>query len=159
MPPENGSYPPTGDYRTFTNSVIVNKTVIVPTYEFQYDTTALRIYREAMPGYRIVGVNSNASIGALGAIHCIVKEIGSLEPVFISHAKIDPLVHEGNQVIIKAFIKSISGISNASVYWTTDTTASFNSAPMIQTAPDTFTAVIPSHPMGTKIFYYISAVL
>jgi agmatine deiminase len=157
MPPEGGSYPPSGDYRTFTNSVIVNKTVIVPTYEYQYDTTALRIYREAMPGYRIVGVNSNASIGALGAIHCIVKEIGSLEPVFISHAKLISPVPEGQQAEIKAYIKTRSGVSSASVYWTTDTTASFNMIPMTQTSPDSFTAYIPSNTTGTKIFYYISA--
>ena len=79
MPPDqNGQYPPSGQYRTYTNSFIVNKTVIVPTYEYQYDTTAIRIYRDAMPGYNVVGINCNSIIGSLGAIHCIMKEVGVL---------------------------------------------------------------------------------
>ncbi|HNP98616.1 MAG TPA: agmatine deiminase family protein, partial [Bacteroidia bacterium] len=51
MPPDaNGLYPNAGgDYRTYANAVFVNKTVILPTYAQQYDTTALRIWREAMP--------------------------------------------------------------------------------------------------------------
>jgi agmatine deiminase len=114
MPPDAyGRYPNTGgDYRTFTNSVIINKTVIVPTYELQYDTTALRIYREAMPGYRVVGINCNQTITALGAIHCIVKELGSKEPVYISHAKIN-LKPEGDPVEVKAYIKTRTGVANA----------------------------------------------
>ncbi len=95
MPPDaSGHYPDQGgDYRTYTNSVIINKTVIIPTYDYQYDTTAFRIYREAMPGYNIVGINSNTIIPALGAIHCITKEVGVFNPVWISHPKIDGIVN------------------------------------------------------------------
>jgi agmatine deiminase len=126
MPPSStGTYPPSGAYRTFTNSIIVNKTVIVPIYQLQYDTTGLRIYREAMPGYRVVGIDCNSTIGALGAIHCIAKEIGSREPVFISHAKVIGSIPEGLTTEIKAYIKTTSGVANAYVYWTTDTLAGF----------------------------------
>ena len=45
------------NYYTYTNSVFVNKTVIVPIYGLSQDTTALRIYRENLPGYRVVGIN------------------------------------------------------------------------------------------------------
>jgi len=89
MPPNtSGQYPPTANYYTYTNSVFVNKTVIVPIYGLPQDTTAMRIYRENLPGYRIVGINCSSMISALGAIHCITKEIGVNEPVFISHAKL-----------------------------------------------------------------------
>ena len=157
MPPENGQYPPSGDYRTYTNSIIVNKTVIVPTYELQYDTTALRIYREAMPGYRVVGINSNTIITSLGAIHCITKEVGVDEPVYISHPKISVEIVSADPIEVKAFIKTKSGVSNASVYWTTDTTQNFSVLPMTSISVDTFTAFIPVQPNGTEVFYYISA--
>ncbi len=82
MPPSStGQYPPNSSYFTYTNSLIVNKTVIVPIYGFSQDTTALRIYRDAMPGYRVVGINCAGMISASGAVHCITKEIGVLEPV------------------------------------------------------------------------------
>jgi len=157
MPPENGQYPPQGDYRTYTNSMIINKTVIIPTYEFQYDTTAFRIYREAMPGYKIVGINSNAIIPSLGTIHCIVKEVGVKDPVFISHAKMDSVVVTADPIEIKAVLKTKSGIAESFVYWTSDTTAGFNSTIMNFITGDTSSAFIPAQVNGTEIFYYVSA--
>jgi len=155
-PPHNGNYPPTGNYRTYTNSLIVNKTVIVPTYEFQYDTTALRIYRESMPGYNIVGINSNAIIPSLGTIHCITKEIGVSEPVFISHSAIRDTLFSNKSYEIRSYIKTKSGIDSAKVYWSTDTSNGFEPIEMTS-SNDTFVANIPSQVHGTKIYYYISA--
>ena len=157
MPPENGQYPPQGDYRTYTNSIIINKTVIIPTYEYQYDTTAFRIYREAMPGYNIVGINSNTIIPSLGAIHCIVKEVGVFDPVWISHGKMDSVVYDEDSVAVSAVIKTISGVADAFVNWTADTTLGFNSVTM-QFHGDTAIGYIPVQINGTEIFYYISAV-
>jgi agmatine deiminase len=157
MPPHNGQYPPQGNYRTYTNSMIINKTVIIPTYEYQYDTTAFRIYREAMPGYNIVGINSNSIIPSLGAIHCIVKEVGVKDPVFISHAKMDSVVATADPIEIKSVIKTKSGIAESFVYWTSDTTAGFNPLPMNFTSGDTASAFIPVQVNGTEIYYYISA--
>ncbi len=160
MPPDaNGYYPNQGgDYRTYTNSVIINKTVIIPTYEYQYDTTAFRIYREAMPGYNIVGINSNSIIPALGAIHCITKEIGVFNPLLISHPSISGTVAYTGPFEINAKIHNASGIMNAEVLWTTDTTTGYSSFPMTEVSPDSFTASIPSQTAGTEIFYYLQAV-
>ncbi len=160
MPPDGqGRYPSNnGDYRTYTNSVIVNKTVIVPTYELQYDTTGLRIYREAMPGYKIVGVNSNQSIPALGAIHCITKELGVKEPVFISHAPIRYADNGSTGYEVKAYIRSASGIAEAKVFWTTDTALGFQQIQMSAVQADSFLAIIPQQQAGKRVFYYISAV-
>lgn len=157
MPPENGIYPPQGDYRTYTNSIIINKTVIIPTYEYQYDTTAFRIYREAMPGYNIVGINSNSIIPSLGAIHCIVKEVGVSEPVWISHAKMDSVVYDEDSIAVSAAIKTKSGVADAHINWTADTSLGFNSIRMHFVNGDTAVGYIPQQLNGTEIFYYISA--
>jgi agmatine/peptidylarginine deiminase len=157
MPPNtNGQYPPSGDYFTYTNSLIVNKTVIVPTYGVSQDTTALRIYREAMPGYRVVGIQCNSIISSLGAIHCITKEIGVYEPIFISHSAIRSATTSMPNYEVKALIQTKSGVSNAKCFWTTDTTAGFTPITMTSTA-DTFRAYIPQQPVNTKIYYYIQA--
>jgi agmatine/peptidylarginine deiminase len=158
MPPDaNGQYPPSGDYRTYTNSMIINKTVIIPTYEYQYDTTAFRIYREAMPGYKVVGIDCNSIIPSLGAIHCITKEVGVFDPVWISHAKMDSIVYDEDSIAVRAVIKTISGVSNTSVYWTADTSLGFNSVPMQFVSGDTAVGYIPAQADSTEIFYYISA--
>jgi agmatine/peptidylarginine deiminase len=157
MPPEGGQYPPSGDYRTYTNSMIINKTVIIPTYELQYDTTAFRIYREAMPGYNIVGINCNSIIPSLGAIHCIMKEVGISEPVWISHAKMDSVIYDEDAIEVSAVIKTKSGLAHASIYWTTDTSQGFTSSQMQFVFGDSAVGYIPAQSNGTVIYYYISA--
>lgn len=157
MPPSSsGQYPPSSNYFTYTNSVFVNKTVIVPIYGLSQDTTALRIYRENLPGYRVVGINCASMISALGAIHCITKEIGVNEPIFFSHAKLLNTLNTASPYEVKSYIKTKSGVASARVYWRTDTTQSYNSVNMTQTL-DTFRASIPAQSLGTKIYYYISA--
>ncbi len=159
MPPDaHGQYPSQGGaYRTYTNSMIINKTVIIPTYNSPYDTTAIRIYKEAMPGYNIVGINCNRIIPQYGAVHCIVKEVGAFDPVFISHAKMESIVDDTDSIMIKSINKSNSGISEEFVYWTTDTSNGFQALPMDYKIGDTSVAFIPPQTYGTEVYYYISA--
>lgn len=62
-------------YYTHTNSLIINNTVLVPTYGKGTDSEALQIYRDAMPGYAVVGIDSNATIPSGGAIHCTTMQV------------------------------------------------------------------------------------
>ncbi len=157
MPPGgSGQYPPSEDYFTYTNSVFVNKTVIVPVFGLSQDTTALRIYRENLPGYRIVSINCSSMISALGAIHCITKEIGVFEPIFISHPKLLNTLNTSVPYEVKSYIKTKTGVASAKVNWRTDTTQAYNQISMTQ-AQDTFKASIPPQALGTIIYYYISA--
>src|SRR5690348_6032002 len=107
MPPDaGGDYPNTGgDYRTYTNAVFVNKTIILPTYTQQYDTTAVRIYREALPGYNIQSINCNSIIPASGAIHCITKEVASADPLLISHQPLHDTYNTTTPYQVNALIK------------------------------------------------------
>ncbi len=158
MPPgPGGLYPDQGDdYRTYTNSLIINKTVILPKYELRYDTTAFRIYRQSMPGYNIVGIDCNSIIPSLGAVHCITKEIGVSEPVFISHAALQNTTNTTQPYEVKAYIHTKSGVATAKVFWSTDTASGFAQLNMTAAA-DTFRAYIPAQQLNTKIYYYISA--
>lgn len=160
MPADNGQYPGSGGrYFTYTNSSFVNKTIIVPTYNVPTDTTALRIYRESMPGYNVVGINSLSSIGSLGALHCITKEIGTFDPLLISHQPLTDTYDTVNAYPVEALIRHRSGISNAILWWRTDTLQPYVPVTMMQTAnPDYWMAGIPPMPPGTKVMYYVEAV-
>lgn len=158
MPPQNNLYPNNGgDYRTYTNSIIVNKTVIVPTYETFYDTTALRIYREAMPGYNVVGINCNSIIPSLGAIHCITKEVGAINPILISHAKIDESYLTSGGYLVGAKVFSKLNISAVNVFYKTSINDNYQSISMNAVSTDSFYCFIPQQPEGTTVYYYISA--
>lgn len=67
---------PRADYpvfRSYTNSLIVNDTVVVPIYEAdrRFESRALQVYRDNMPaGYRIVTVPADDVIELGGAVHC-----------------------------------------------------------------------------------------
>ena len=69
------------NYWSYTNSLIVNNSVIVPTYNADEDETALQIYQKAMPGHRIVGVYSSEPMINGGAVHCTTKSIPKIESI------------------------------------------------------------------------------
>lgn len=160
MPPEGGYYPDTwGDYRTYTNSVFVNNTILVPIYEEQWDTTALRIYREALPGYKVVGIDCNEIITASGAIHCITKAVASDDPLLISHQPLRNRIFSEDDYQVDVLIQHADGIDNATLFWTTDTAVGYASAVMSLTSAvdNTWSASIPYQQAGDQVFYYIHA--
>ncbi|KAA3630171.1 MAG: T9SS C-terminal target domain-containing protein [Bacteroidetes bacterium] len=161
MPPQYGEYPSAGaPLRTYVNSFIVNKTVLLPTYEEQYDTTALRIWGEAMPGYNIVGINCNSIINSGGAIHCIVKEVGVQDPLLIQHKQledildINPLTYD-----VEVVIQHRTGVSSASVFYTIDPNTGYEQIELSlsDTTANLWTGWIPQQPDGSTVYYYIQA--
>ena len=164
MPPENGEYPDgNGDYRTYANAVFVNKTIIVPFYETKYDTTAERIWQEAMPGYKVVGINCNSIIGSLGAIHCITKEVGVADPLRIVHKPIQEVVQSltyPDHYPVTAIVQHRSGINEAQVFYRRKTETSWESVAMTPVLnPDSagyWTGLIPKQEFYyDSLFYFI----
>ncbi len=66
-----------GTWYTYTNSLIVNNSVIIPAYGEWPDENqlAIEIYREAMPGISVHEVVSDQSIQLGGSIHCVTQQI------------------------------------------------------------------------------------
>jgi hypothetical protein len=69
----------------------------------------------------------------------------------------EPVVETADSILIEAVIKTKSGIADASVYWTADTTLGFSALPMQFISSDTAVGYIPAQSDSTEIFYYISA--
>jgi agmatine/peptidylarginine deiminase len=148
-----------GDYLTYTNATILNKTIIVPQYYTTYDTTALRIWRDNMPGYNVVGINSNSTISASGSLHCITHDIGVSDPLLIVHQNLPNTTNTVTPYQVDARIQHRTGVATATLYYTTDTTMGFSNVPMTLTSAvnNTWTGFIPAYPAGTHVFYYIKA--
>ena len=158
MPPDAmGAYPNTGgDYRTYANAVFVNKTIIVPTYDPQYDTTAFRIWRESMPGYRVVGIDCNQMIPALGAIHCITKEVATRDPLLIVHQPLHDQLSSVPGYTVNGLFQHRSGIASATIFYRTDTLQAYTTVAMSATGnPDEWTGDIPAQPVGSTVYYYL----
>lgn len=161
QPPDDlNRYPSqNGDYRTYANAVFINKTVLLPLYEERYDTTALRIWRESLPGYRIVGINCNDIIPASGAIHCITHSVGVNDPLLITHQALHNSYDTQNPYLVSSIIQHRSGIQQAKVFYTIDTTLAYNELPMtlMNSATNQWEASIPPQLAGSTIYYYIQA--
>ena len=163
MPPSTGgAYAPSADYRTFTNSIFINKTILVPTYRQQYDTTALRIYRENLPGYRVIAIDCDESSGNIisqsGALHCITKAVGASKPLLMRHQRLADRFNTGAGYPVSAYLRHASGIANAQVYWTTDTTQGYTPVAMTSVGSNSWSANIPEQTQGSLVYYYIRAV-
>lgn len=161
-PPEQGwGYPDQdGWYLTYTNSVFVNNTILLPTYYTEYDTTAIRIYEEALPGYEVVGIdcdnNGSAIISLSGAIHCITHSLGVEDPLMISHLPLPDTEDDQNDYAVDAYLSHRSGIETATLHWATDPASDWTSVSMSATDDaGNWAADIPAHPQGTTLFYYI----
>jgi len=155
--PNNGGY-----YRTYTNNVIINKTVLVPFYRTEYDTIAQRILSSVYPGYNIVGIDVDNSpevlISQSGAIHCISNLIGADNPLLISHQELEDTYDDLNPYLVDAYITNKSGISSATLYWSLTEGSGYTAVNMTPTSPtDHWVANIPAQVAGTRIYYYIHA--
>lgn len=159
-PSSSGLYPDNGGYyRTFTNAVFINKTVIVPTYRPEVDEPALARWQELLPGYNIVGIDVDNSgenlISLLGAIHCITHTIGVDEPLWIVHQP----VYEAAQaatVTIDARIEHSSGIQEAIVY-SREASGDFVATPMTFIGNEAWSADLTMPNMAGQVDYYIQA--
>lgn len=163
MPPSTGGSFPDGtwggaSYRTYTNSVFINNTVIVPTYREEFDTTAMAIYNEILPGYNIVGIDCDNQpepiINASGAIHCITHTVGVEDPLLISHNALQD-TESTDDYLVSAYVKHRSGISGAKLFWRLIGESDYAEVTMIDAGEDFWEADIPGHPVGSTVQYYV----
>jgi hypothetical protein len=92
-----------------------------------------------------------------GGLHCVIREIGSNEPIHISHARFYDQSETNTGHNLTATIRSSFPISDAFVCWRSENKSAFKSLPFQLQSDNLYTATIPSHPAGTTIEYYIKA--
>ncbi len=160
--PDNtsGDFPDEGaSYRTYTNGVFVNNTVIFPTYREEYDTTAYRIWGEICPGYTLVGIdcdNSNSNIiSQSGAIHCITHTVGVLDPLLISHQPLPDTYETNNPYVAVSYINHRDGIAEGKLFWRINDETNWQELAMTDIGDNNWQALIPAQPVGTLVHYYI----
>ena len=68
-----------GTHYTFTNAVICNDLVLVPSYTNStasaHNATALAVWQQALPGKTIRQINCQAIVTSAGVMHCIVMHV------------------------------------------------------------------------------------
>ena len=153
------------DVAGYTNSVIINKKVIMPTFgNSSADNAALAVYREAMPGYEVLGMSGSWLTD--DAVHCRVMGIPDFFMLRVEHT---PIVewHTAAPIPVTARIdpRSEMGVKPDSVlvYWRAypagNPPGAFSSQVMTLTlTPQVYEAEIPGQGNGITVDYYIHAV-
>jgi agmatine deiminase len=141
----------------YTNSLILNNKVLVPTTGSSWDDDAIASYQEAMPGYEIVGVSG--SWESTDALHCRTKGIADREMIYISHIPILPNSPSNNDYIILADVipyshQELNG--NPELHVKINET-DYEVVQMTSIGDYTYQAIIPQQFVESTISYFITA--
>ena len=143
----------------YTNSIILNNKVLVPIFGAPADTTAIRIYQEALPGYEILGFYG--SWYENDAIHCRIMGVTDRFMLFVNHIPLFDTETYDEDYLVSVEIKDHSGMGllpeSLLIYYRTETSPYDTTHLQSTPDPDSFYAQIPFQPPGTVVSYYIKA--
>ena len=162
-PTINGGFWETNPVAAYTNSLILNNKVLVPQYGISEDIEALNVYREAMPGYEIIGVDGAANNPwyAEDALHCRTMGIFDPNMIHISHKSIrDEDVINNNEIEIIAEVLDYGNpeleLEFASIYWKyASNDGPFSEVPLLNISASHYKGMLPSINSGASIQYYL----
>ena len=146
----------------YTNSLILNDKVLVPQTGSSWDDEAITSYQTAMPGYEVLGFTAPAGHAwqSTDALHCRTKGIPDRFMIYIDHTPLRYQLPNDDGFEIEAQIVPYSGsnfISNSPTVVWRNSTGIWNNITMTHVEDDAYNAMIPNHPCGETIEYYINA--
>jgi agmatine/peptidylarginine deiminase len=164
----------------YTNSIIVNKVIYVPLFKIKEDSSALKTWRKAMPGYKVKGfefelTNEPIVNSAMqehyttgygwsegDALHCRTRAIWDSQMIFISTKRINHKVSakQNNTVYVTIIDYSNRGLikERCRLFWRVKGGEDWESVVLNSTGNENhFFGEIPYHNEATSIEYYVSA--
>jgi len=143
----------------YTNSLILNKKVFVPTTGSQWDDEAIEAYENAMPGYEIIAVPYSGWYNT-DALHCRTKGIADIGMLYFKHVPLLGEVPYEESIEISTDLIAYSGedIYADSVFliYSVDN-GSFDTLLMEHQNGDTWTGTLTGLSGGDQVAYYLFA--
>jgi len=155
-PKANGEWATTqnDEMRTYTNSLIINSTVIVPSYDLpDWDNQAKAIYEQNMPGYTIEMVDSRMLTILGGAIHCITKEVPAAGFNRIIHEKVTQGQAFEKDFVIGCLASSDTTVLSMWLYYKMNDQETYTKVPVHLTCPLHFGVIENLQPDDTISYY------
>ncbi|MDD2717137.1 MAG: agmatine deiminase family protein [Candidatus Wallbacteria bacterium] len=141
---------------TYTNSLIINKKVLVPVFGIADDERALEIYRNCLPGYDVQGFDSSDIINYGGAIHCttITQYTDGMKLIY-NPARAGKA---GEPVTVRLEVESRNPLSQdgARLFWSTERNGAYQPL-KLSLKNGAYQGQIPAQTAGTRIYYFFSA--
>jgi agmatine/peptidylarginine deiminase len=146
----------------YTNSLILNHKVFVPIMNGSYDAAALQAYRDAMPGYEVIGVSGASSTPweSTDALHCRAHEIPDAGMLEISHMPYWGTRQAPARLDFNAVIKARSGqalIADSTFVCYQVNSGTWQYSYLANVSGNDYTAMITGFAPGDTIRYFIHA--
>ena len=150
----------------YTNSLILNRKVLVPLYGIPADRDALETWRKAMPGYRVIGFEHHGSWlerwMSFDALHCRIRAVWDPEMLYMAHKRIAGMVAPAEAYPVERRIKDYSKAGligeTLELSWRLSGEDGWRAIPLEVTGdPETFVASIPGVDAGRGVEYFLSA--
>jgi agmatine/peptidylarginine deiminase len=149
----------------YTNSLILNRKVLVPLFGIPADEKALETWREAMPGYEVIGFENPGSLGWswFDALHCRVRAIWDPEMLYMHHRRLDSSLEpaDAHPVGVSLRDHSRKGLIDEELRlsWRLEGETLWKQVPLEKAGPESemYIASIPGPGVGETVEYFISA--
>ena len=148
----------------YTNSLILNKKVLVPMgSNSTYNEGALNIYRQAMPGYEVIGVANNSYWDGwlnTDALHCRTRGVMDFNMLYVDHRNVVFGEQEWqDSIAITSKFIAYSGADlkqdSLLVYYSIDG-GEYQTASMTATGnPDEYVGSIKGYQPKSEVKYYV----
>ena len=148
----------------YTNSLILNKKVLVPMgSNSTYNEGALNIYREAMPGYEVIGITNNSYWDGwlnTDALHCRTRGVMDFNMFYVDHRNVVFGEQEWqDSIAITSKFIAYSGAElkqdSLLVYYSIDG-GEYQTAAMTATGnPDEYVGYIKGYQAKSEVKYYV----
>lgn len=143
----------------YTNSLIINKKVLVPLFGIPQDEQAMQTYRDLMPGYEVIGFTG--SWYYYDALHC--RTMGIFDPQMLVMRHKPPRLAAADfplNMIVKIDDRSETGLipESLNLYWREQGNIQWRILPLQPIAgPDSLFAQLPAMADGSIVQYYFAA--
>ena len=158
--------PGNGVISPYTNSLILNNKVLVPMGTYStFNEKALALYREAMPGYEVIGIENKSYYNGwlnTDALHCRTRGVMDFDMLYIDHREVlfgEQEWQDSLAVVSKVIAYSGADLKQDSllVYYSIDG-GEYQTANMKPTAnADEYVAYIKGYKENSSVKYYVFA--
>jgi len=147
----------------YTNALILNRKIFVPLFGVDSDAKALATFRQAMPGYEVIGYEYGGSFGWAwyDALHCRVRAVWDPKMLYMAHKpirdRVEPADSQRVEVVIRDYSRAGLLPAELKLSWRARGETSWNQVALTAGAtPETYTASIPTTD-AAEIEYFFSA--
>jgi len=164
----------------YTNSIILNKTIYVPLFQIEEDSTALKTWQQAMPGYTVKGFTfalkdepivskemAAKYVSGYGwnfgdALHCRTRAVWDPEMLYISVKRLPSKVVSNELLTLYATVIDYSKkglvVASSKLHWRVKGEQNWKTILLKPTSNNThFYVTIPIKKSNKTIEYYLSA--